>query len=101
MNRIGILVVGGLLAASAPALASDSVSEPAQAAVTLPIKSGMIVVSADGRVVGSIDRVTGDANAPTSITVIKGYSFVTIPGNTLSISDNGRVTTTLNLRDIR
>jgi hypothetical protein len=50
----------------------------------LSLKPGMILVSADGRRVGRIERVLGSATVPTAVTVIRDYKFLTIPANTLA-----------------
>lgn len=93
-------LISVLLAAAAagplPALAEET---PALAA---SVRSGAMLVSADGRRIGRIDRiVTTTAGQPLSAAVILDSRFVYVPIATLSAADGGRVTTSLNRDDLR
>ena len=105
MKILKTLALATCMIAATPSFAQDQAEEAVadQASSEMPeLRRGMLLMSADGRRVGRIDRVLGDENAPTAVTVIKGMKIVTVPADTLSASDrSGRVVTSLDYRDIR
>ncbi|MGF7150207.1 putative metalloprotease with PDZ domain [Sphingomonas zeicaulis] len=79
----------GLSVSSVPAVAQDA-APAAQAAIT----PGAMIVSADGRRVGRIDRVLAS-----TVSLIYNGRFIQIPTATLTPSDRG-YTTTLTKADL-
>lgn len=91
-----LLLATALLAATAGAV--PAVAQEAASAV----RSGQILVSADGRSMGKISRVvTNPAGEPVSATIIVDTRFVKVPVDTLSISEDNRVKSTLSRAEIR
>lgn len=75
-------------AAQAPAAAPAA---PAAATATPEIKTGDMVSSAEGRRIGRVDRVRGDA-----VAVIRDMKMIYIPIATISAGEHGLVTTLTN-----
>lgn len=87
------IVVAALLAASPVVLHAEAVTD---------LKPGRTIVTSDGKRVGQIDRIVADsAGAPQSAAVILESRFIYIPASTLTAGDNGRVTTSLTIKDVR
>lgn len=82
----------GLVAVPSAVLAQATAAPAAVAAPT--IKGGELVFSADGRRIGRVDRVRGDA-----VAVINDTKMVYIPIATLSANERGLVST-LSRKDI-
>ena len=60
----------------------------------LGIKSGAMVVTADGKRVGRIERVVaGSDGKPVAVKLIYNSEFITIPTSTMSPNDRGYATT--------
>lgn len=75
-----------------PAAAQTAAPVAAAAATTAPeIKSGEMVWSAEGRRIGRVDRVRGDA-----VVVIRDMKMISIPIASLTASERGLVTTLTN-----
>jgi hypothetical protein len=83
------LVVAVLLGFAAPAFAqaADSAAAPAAA-------KGKMLVAADGARLGSIYRVSADGPQ-----LIVDGRMVTVPGNTIAVTD-GKITTSLTKREV-
>lgn len=72
-----------------PAAAQTAAPVAAPAAMTTPeIKTGEMVWSAEGRRIGRVDRVRGEA-----VAVIRDMKMIYIPIATLSASERGLVST--------
>ncbi|MBA4354067.1 MAG: hypothetical protein C0409_05195 [Novosphingobium sp.] len=72
-----------------PAAAQTAAPAAAVAATTAPeIKAGEMVWSAEGRRIGRVDRVRGEA-----VAVIRDMKMIYIPITTLSVSERGLVST--------
>jgi hypothetical protein len=100
MLRITTVFAVSLFALSMPAFAQAT--GPAVAPVAAPtLRSGILIVSSDGRRIGVIDSVVGDKASPTAVKVIKDMHVVIIPVSSLSAGDKGRVVTTLAYKEIR
>ena len=79
----------GLVAVPSAVLAQDTAAPAAPAAAAAPtIKGGELVWSADGRRIGRVDRVRGNA-----VAVISDTKMVYIPIASLSASEHGLVST--------
>jgi len=90
-----LFLATALLAATAGAL-------PVIAQDAATVRSGQILVSADGRSMGKISRVISDtAGQPVSATIIVDTRFVRVPLSTLSVGEDNRVKTTLSRAEIR
>ena len=77
----------GLVALPAAAQTAETAPAAATAPVAAPaIKNGDLVWSTDGRRIGRVDRVRGDA-----VAVISDMKMVYIPVATLSTSEHGLV----------
>jgi len=64
-------------------------------------KSGAMVVTADGKRIGRIERVVQDSDGkPVAVKLIYNSEFITIPTSTMSPSDRG-YSTTLTRDDLR
>lgn len=83
--------------AALPALAETAAETQAPAAAEAPaevqVKTGVLVVAADGRRVGRVDRVITVDGKPVSASVIYSGRIVRIPVETLSNSERGLVST--------
>lgn len=83
--------------AALPALAETAVETQVPAAAEAPaavqVKSGVLVVAADGRRIGRVDRVISVDGTPVSVSVIYSGRVVRIPVATLSNSERGLVST--------
>lgn len=80
-----------------PAMAETAGNAQAPAAVdasaSVQVKTGVLVIAADGRRIGRVDRVIEIGDAPVSVSVIYNGRIVRIPVDTLSNSDRGLVST--------
>ncbi|OYX64453.1 MAG: hypothetical protein B7Y89_02255 [Novosphingobium sp. 32-60-15] len=75
-----------------PAMAQTAAPVAAAAATSAPeIKSGDMVFSAEGRRIGRVDRVRGNA-----VVVIRDMKMISIPLATLSAGERGLVSTLTN-----
>ena len=83
--------------AALPALAETAAQAPAPAAAEAPasveVKAGVLVIAADGRRIGRVDRVVTMGGNPVSVSVIYSGRVVRIPVETLSNSERGLVST--------
>jgi hypothetical protein len=85
---------------AAPVALAQSPAEPAPAAAPA-FKSGSMLVSADGKRIGRIERVVrGSDGTPLSAAVIFDSRFVYIPASSISAA-NGRFATTLTQSEVR
>ena len=66
---------------------------PAEAQAAVDVKTGVLVVAADGRRIGRVERVFSYNGAPQSVSVIYNGRLVRIPVSTLSNSERGLVST--------
>jgi hypothetical protein len=86
-----------LLALAAAVVFSGSA---AMAEVAVP-KAGALVRSSDGKRIGRVDRiVTGQDGQPVSASVIYDSRFVYIPVSTLTVAEDGRMTTSLSRKEV-
>ena len=82
--------------------AVPAVAQTNAPAAATSLRSGLLLVSADGRRVGRIERIVNDAaGAPVSAAVIVDSRFVYVPVGTISAAEGARVTTSLSRADIR
>ncbi|HEY4545400.1 MAG TPA: hypothetical protein VIG90_03095 [Pedomonas sp.] len=83
--------------AALPALAETAANAPAAAAAeaqaAVQVKAGVLVIAADGRRIGRVDRVFSENGTPVTVSVIYSGRVVRIPVNTLSNSERGLVST--------
>ena len=78
------------VAAAIAVSASGAVAQGTEAG----FKSGAMVVTADGKRVGRIERVVaGSDGKPVAVKLIYSSEFITIPTSTMSPSDRGYATT--------
>lgn len=78
----------GLIAIPAAAQTAAAPATPAAAPAALEIKAGDSIWSAEGRRIGRVDRVRGDA-----VAVIVDMKIIYIPIATLSVGSRGLVST--------
>jgi len=98
-----IIALAATAVASAPAIAQDTAPAVQSAeAGAVAVRRGQLVFSADGRRVGRVETLVGDAAAPSAVKVIKDSKMVSIPVSTLSTGDrDSRLNTSLAYRDIK
>jgi hypothetical protein len=65
------------------------------------VKSGDLIVTADGKRLGRVDTVTVQGGAPYAVSVIYDSKFVKIPVSTLTSGEGGRLQTSLSRDDVR
>ena len=81
-------------------LALALVAAPAFAQA-VAVKSGDVLVTADGKRVGRVDAITSKDGAPYLVSVIYDSRFIKIPVSTISTGEGGRLQTSLSRDDIR
>jgi len=100
MKIIASLSAVALLSLSTPVLAQDAASVATQTIENL--RTGRLVISAEGRRLGRIDSLVGERGAPTAVRLIFNSKFVTIPVSTLSPADRPNVfQTSMSHKDLR
>ncbi len=102
MKNFGIVaaVASGLLLCSM-ASAGDIATTAAGTVATFPLKSGVMLKSADGRRLGFVDTVdTGKDGAPLSAQVIIGQRVIHVPASTITAIDKSHFTTSLSYKDV-
>lgn len=103
MKLLPILALVATAAVSAPVVAQDAAPAVQTAeAGAFAVRRGQLVFSSEGRRVGRVEVLVGDAGAPSAVKVIKDSKLVSIPVSTLSAGDRDtRVNTTLAYKDIK
>ena len=94
--RLVLCCVAASIAFSSAAFAQDAAPAPTAAVAAAEIKPGSMLVSADGKRIGRIERVTAEGTA----SIIFDSRFVYVPTSTISASDRGLVTS-LSRSDVR
>jgi hypothetical protein len=91
MRKIILLLAVSLSTVSTPVLAQSA---------GMP-KAGTLLVTADGKRVGRIDRIVVDrAGQPVSAAVIVDTRFVYVPVTTLNAGEEGRAVTSLTRKQV-
>jgi len=82
------------------AAAVTVIGTPAVAEVAAP-KAGTMILSADGKRIGRIDRIiTNKDGQAVSASVIYNSRFVYVPVSTLTVGEDGRATTSLSRKEV-
>ncbi|TZG28889.1 hypothetical protein [Sphingomonas montanisoli] len=89
MRKVALFALA--LIASAPAFAQGVAS----------LKTGAILVSADGKRLGRVDTITSKDGAPVSLNLIFDSRFVHVPASTVTAGEDGRLTTSLSRDEVR
>ena len=94
MRKILAVAAAAALATVAAGASAEDVAA-SSTAPALVIKTGRLVVSSEGRVIGRIDRVAADR-----IGVIADGQYVYIPTSTLSAGEKTRLATSLTTKQV-
>ncbi len=87
----------------APVSAFAEEAAPAAETATLEnLRTGRLVLSAEGRRIGRVESLVGDRAAPSAVRIILNNKFVVIPVNTISVTEKPNVfQTSLTYKEVR